>query len=273
MEIDEHGNRDQTPRHTRWTRPIGLVLFQPLKMAWHDIMLTLDTVMAEHRQKPLTHTWLVLMLGLLICWFFYVPIHEFMHVAGCLIAGGNVTELQLSALYGAHFFQKIFPFVTIGEDYAGRLSGFSTGNSDLVYLNTVFFPFVLTILCGGILLHIARKKASPFIFGCSLVIVTAPFISLTGDFLEIGSILITRALIVVLQQSDPQTITGLLNLRSDDLFRLLRELYQDPSGFAIHSPLQWLAVSSIILLSQFTGLIMAGWTYFLSTIPPRLLKV
>ena len=70
------------------------------------------------------------LLGLLLVgaatWIIYVPIHELLHVAGCVVTGGTVSELELSPLYGAAMLQKIFPFIVVGGEYAGRVTGFDT---------------------------------------------------------------------------------------------------------------------------------------------------
>jgi hypothetical protein len=58
------------------------------------------------------------------CWFIYVPVHELLHVAGCVATGGEVTELQVQPMYGGTWLARVFPFVKAEGDYAGRLTGF-----------------------------------------------------------------------------------------------------------------------------------------------------
>ena len=161
-------------------------------------------------------------LGLLSGWWIYVPLHELLHVAGCVLAGGSIERLELSPLYGGWLLAKVFPFIDPGGDYAGRLSGFDTGGSDLVYLVTDLAPFVLT-LPGIWLLLRASQRGQSWAYGASLPFALAPFLSLTGDAYEIGSIVITRI----------PPWTGALSLRADDVFRV--PLSADPlvlSGFA-----------------------------------------
>jgi hypothetical protein len=149
-------------------------------------------------------------------WVVYVPIHELLHALGCLATGGSVEELQIGVLYGGAILERIFPFVVAGGEYAGRLSGFDTGGSDLVYLATDAAPYLLTLLGGFSLLRLARRRRSAVIFGPALVLLTAPLISLPGDYYEMGSVLVSGALGLA-------GITGAEALRHDDLMKLLGE--------------------------------------------------
>src|SRR6185503_6461946 len=89
----------------------------------------------------------------LAAWWIYVPLHELAHAWGCLLAGGAVTRLEIGEIYGAAWLARLFPYVTAGSEYAGRLSGFDTRGSDLVYLATCALPFVLTVFVGVPLLR------------------------------------------------------------------------------------------------------------------------
>src|ERR1051325_6446569 len=80
--------------------------------------------------------------GLLAGWWVYVPIHELLHAAGCLAAGGAVSRLEIDTIYGGALLARVFPWVVAGSDYAGRLSGFDTRGSDAIYLVTDLLPFV-----------------------------------------------------------------------------------------------------------------------------------
>jgi hypothetical protein len=131
-------------------------------------------------------------LGLGLGWWLYVPIHELLHAGACVAAGGHVERLEIDGMYGGALLARIFPFVVSGSEYAGRLSGFDTGGSDLVYLATDFGPFLLTLFPGVWLLRRAVEKRRAFLFGLSLPLALAPFLSLTGDAYEIGSILATQ---------------------------------------------------------------------------------
>lgn len=149
-------------------------------------------------------------LGLVLGWWVYVPCHELLHAAGCVLTGGEVSRLEISALYGGSILHGLFPFVVVGEDYAGRLTGFDTRGRDLVYLATDLAPFLLTLFPGVWALRTAGAARRPLLFGLALPLGLAPFVSIPGDAYEIGSILITRL---------PPWSSGALAalLRGDDL--------------------------------------------------------
>lgn len=166
-------------------------------------------------------------LGLLVGWWLYVPAHELLHAGACLAAGGQVETLEISRLYGGDLLAALIPFVEAGSEYAGRLSGFDTAGSDLVYLSTVFGPFVLTVFPGVWLLRLAGAGGRGAWFGFSMPLAFSPFLSLTGDAYEIGSILITRL---------PPWRSWRDVLRGDDVGRMFEHLgsLQSPPwwGFA-----------------------------------------
>lgn len=157
---------------------------------------------------------LLVFSGLVAGWWVYVPVHELLHAAGCLAAGGTVSRLEIADVYGGGLLARIVPFVTPGGDYAGRLSGFDTGGSDLVYLVTDLAPFVLTIFPGVWALRRAGAGGRAALFGFWLPFALAPFLSVTGDAYEIGSIVTTN-----LGPWRDATV-----LRGDDLFRRAGEL-------------------------------------------------
>jgi hypothetical protein len=158
----------------------------------------------------------LLITSTLAAWVVYVPIHELLHALGCLATGGTVDELQIRALYGGAILEHIFPFVRAGGDYAGRLTGFDTGGSDLVYLATDAAPYALTLLGGFFLMRLCRRRASGLLFGPAVVLLAAPLISLPGDYYEMGSILVSDALGLA-------GAAGAEALRHDDLVRLVGE--------------------------------------------------
>ncbi|RPH53331.1 hypothetical protein EHM82_08600, partial [bacterium] len=164
--------------------------------------------------------------GLLAGWWVYVPLHELLHAAACRLAGGEVTRLEIDALYGGALLARVFPFVVPASDYAGRLSGFDTGGSDLVYLATDLGPFVLTLFPGVWGLRRAAAARAGLLFGALLPFALAPFLSLTGDAYEIGSIVVTNL--------PPWEAPALREaLRGDDLLRrgeALRGLADAPWG-------------------------------------------
>ena len=137
----------------------------------------------------------MLLLALLASWWVYVPLHELMHAWGCLLAGGSVTRLEIDELYGAAWLARLFPFVSPGSDYAGRLSGFDTGGSDWIYLVTVFFPYLLTLFPGVALVRsqVRSKYGQALVYGAAVPFAFAPFLSLAGDYYEMGSIIVSRS--------------------------------------------------------------------------------
>lgn len=173
----------------------------------------LDLVRGEARCVERLADLVLLGIGLAAGWWLYVPIHELLHALACLAAGGEVTRLEIDPLYGGALLARWIPWVVPGGDYAGRLSGFDTGGSDLVYLATDLGPFVLVLFPGVWALRLAARGRRPLAFGLALPFALAPLISLTGDAYEIGSIVVTRV--------PPwwgEALRGLL--RGDDLFRV-----------------------------------------------------
>jgi hypothetical protein len=169
---------------------------------------------------------MLLALSFAVSWWVYVPVHELAHALGCWLGGGEVTRLEIDPAYGAALLRRVFPFVAIGSDYAGQLTGFDTRGSDLTYLLTDFLPFVLTIFLGVPLLRSAAAPRSgagqALRFGAALPLACAPFVSLPGDYYEMGSILVSRLVALCSPAFDPA------RWRSDDLFELSARLF----GFA-----------------------------------------
>lgn len=167
--------------------------------------------------------WLALALGLAAGWWLYVPLHELAHALGCLATGGEVTRLEIAPAYGAAWLARWLPFVVVGSDYAGQLTGFDTGGRDGVYLATVLAPYLLTLFPGvPALLLCARRTglAATAGFGASLPWALAPVLSLSGDYYEAGSILASRAGAALTDEGAFAVATW----RSDDLFRLVADL-------------------------------------------------
>lgn len=146
--------------------------------------------LARALTRPLDLVWIL--GGTAAAWWVYVPLHELLHALACRAAGGRVWRLEIAAAYGGRLLAHWLPWVSAGGDYAGRLAGFDTGGSDAVYLATALGPFVLTLLPGVWALRRAARAARPFLVGLALPCALAPFLSLTGDAYEIGSILVTR---------------------------------------------------------------------------------
>ncbi len=194
---------------------------------------------------------IVILLGVLLGWWIYVPLHEFLHVGGCLLGGGQVKTLHLDPLYGGHIFASLFSFVSAGGEYAGRLTDFDTGESDWVYALAVYSPFFLT-LPGFQLMKWSGNSYRSLVFGLALPFAFAPMISLTGDFLELGSLTLFQP------WRGSESIHR--SLISDDLFRLIEELGSDTSTLSLDQPV----VISFIALSVIMGAGMAWLTLMAS---------
>jgi hypothetical protein len=153
-----------------------------------DVLNGLDRCLIGRAGRGLA----LVLLGLAVGWWVYVPVHELLHAAACSAAGGEVHRLEIGLPYGGALLARIFPFVVAGSRYAGRLSGFDTHGSDWIYLAADLGPFLLTLFPGVWLLRRSAAAPWPFLFGASLPLALAPFLSLTGDAYEIGSIVVTR---------------------------------------------------------------------------------
>jgi len=192
------------------------LLTEPL----HDYLAALNICLGQFKASNLA----AIILSCVVSWWCYVPIHELFHALGCIIGGGQVSRLEISTMYGAGFLKGFFPFIESGSTYAGRLTGFDTHGSDLIYLLTDFFPYILTIVLGVPLLKsVSSGNATPLknsvLFGISIPIAYAPFISITGDFYEMGSIIVSRAAASLVPTASPE------RWRSDDLFKLIENLF------------------------------------------------
>ena len=172
---------------------------------------------------------LAVVLGLAVGWWVYVPLHELGHAGACLLSGGTVETLEVAPIYGGGLLAELFPFVVAGGDYAGRLSGFDTRGCDGIYLATVFGPYLLTLFPGVWALiacgRWARRRLLGGVgFGLAMPFALAPFLSITGDAYEIGSILVTRLA--------PWTTDNAL-LRGDDLFKVIQGLSEAGVGASV----------------------------------------
>jgi hypothetical protein len=188
------------------------LMMQPV----HDYLAALRVTLGE---KLWPHV-LVVAASFVAGWWIYVPFHELAHAFGCIATGGEVTRLEIDWIYGAPLLASIFPFVTVGSDYAGQLTGFDTHGNDLIYLATDFCPFLLTVLFGVPLLRWVALGKSTILWRCvalgaALPVAYAPFVSLPGDYYEMGSIIVSRAV----GSWSPEFDLG--RWRSDDLFTAL----------------------------------------------------
>ncbi len=220
-----------------------------LTMPLHDYLAALNICLGQRKISHLA----VIILSLILSWWCYVPIHELFHALGCIVGGGEVSRLEISPMYGADFLKEFFPFVVSGSEYAGRLSGFDTHGSDLIYLLTDFFPYILTVFLGVPLLKAVTSGTRPFMncikFGVSIPFAYAPFISVTGDFYEMGSIIVSRGVASLIPSVSPE------RWRSDDLFRLTERLFF--SGNA-----RWVADGSVVLAAFLIGIMLIFAVYW-----------
>ena len=222
----------------------------------YDLAAVLERLFAEGPHPARTIA--VVIVAIAVTWFVYVPIHELLHVGACLATGGSVTELQVAPHYGGALLSRVFPFVTSGGDYAGRLSGFDTHGSDLVYLATDFGPFVISVFPGVWLLKLCARRRRAVLCGPAFVLGLAPLYNLIGDYYEMGSILTTRLAVLF---TGPANRSSFESLRSDDVFKLVGQIWTHAEP--IHQ--QWsgstAAALSLVAVSFFVGVLLALATY------------
>ncbi len=218
-----------------------------------DTLAALDAIAASPRPSL---GMVAVAVSVLVTWFVYVPIHELLHVLGCVGTGGSVSELQLDPAYGAGLLSRVFPFVVEAEgDYSGRLSGFDTGGSDLVYLATVFAPYLLSV-AGVALLRACAHRARPFVFGVAVVVALAPFYNVLGDYYEMGSILVTRVAALLGGADSP-----FLALRSDDLVKLVGTLAREPEALGLAGTGERVVAALLVGLGAVVSVLLAFATY------------
>jgi hypothetical protein len=199
--------------------------------------------------------------GYALSWWVYVPLHELLHAWGCIATGGTVTRLEIDAVYGAAMLQRVFPFVAVGSAYAGQLTGFDTHGRDGTFLATDFAPYLLTIgLAVPLLERSLRVRSRPALraamFGVALPVALAPFLSLGGDYYEMGSILVTRAVAIAHPGFDVH------RWRSDDVAKLVTTLFHSGTGSAVDGlgiALGALLGGALALATYALGSLWAGW--------------
>lgn len=237
-----------------------------VRACWHlasqpirDITEAMDRTVASG-ERPWCRL-AIFIVAAVACWFVYVPVHELLHVAGCELTGGDAQRLTLSPIYGGRILAAILPTAAAGGEYAGRLEGFRTYGSDLRYLATDAFPFLLT-LAGVPLLRSASRRRTPTLAGAASVLALAPFISLTGDYFEMGSVIVTRATAPFDLPPEPFSVSsGLMALRSDDLPALVARISNNPGAFSDGVPGGIATVAGVIAISALTALLLAVITY------------
>ena len=189
--------------------------------------------------------------GFVVSAWVFVPVHELLHAAGCLLGGGGVTRLEIDPKFGGALLERVFPFVVSGGEYAGRLSGFDTGGQDWLYALTTFFPYLTTPL-GFFVLGWAAARRRPGLFGASVIWAFSPVTGLTGDFYELGSL--------ALFQLWPGPENAHRILVSDDLFRLIEEISVSAGG-----PGWSLSSAAFAALGELAALLLAGAVVLLSS--------
>ena len=98
-----------------------------------------------------------------------VPDQVYRSVAGTALLVNE--DLQgLPARDANAYKQALGHLVVVGGDHAGRLSGFDTGGSDLVYLAADCAPYLLTVLVGVPLLVLAGRRRRPLLLGVGAVL-------------------------------------------------------------------------------------------------------
>jgi hypothetical protein len=228
-----------------------------------DIMACLEAQVAVVAKDKPARRLIVLILAVALVWFVYVPIHELLHVAGCVWPGGSASRLELAPQYGGTILRRFFPFVVSGSDYAGQLTGFDTRGSDFIYLSTCFLPFVLTILFGVPFLRAAAKRTGAFWLAIGVVVGLAPFYNLPGDYFEMGSIVVTRTLTFVVG-AGPEPLFK--SLRSDDVFKLIGTLIARPHDLQLHGAGAVARAVVVIFLSGCVAVLLTFVTYGLGSI-------
>jgi hypothetical protein len=184
-----------------------------------DFSAAMEVCLIEGKPRYL----FVILFSSVVSWWVYVPLHELLHALGCFVAGGKVHRLEISGIYGASLLRRVFPFVSAGSEYAGRLTGFDTGGSDFTFFMTDCLPYVLTIFFGVPLLKsIPSLRSHPFFksicLGLAAPFAYAPFMSIFGDYYEMGSLFISRLAASGAPSVNPD------RWRSDDIFRLVDRL-------------------------------------------------
>jgi hypothetical protein len=220
----------------------------PWRRAGEEILAAMQAVLDRPGRQALSIS--VMMFLSLLSWFVYVPVHELLHAFGCMATGGSVSRLEIAPLYGGAVLAHLFPFVTAGGGYAGRLSGFDTRGSDLIYLATDFAPFLVTIAGASVLLRMARRRAGTLWLGLGTVLYVGPAISVIGDYYEMGSIIVSRLLAIAL---GAQVGARAMQLRHDDVVVFVQgfaeRFAQNQAGWAIAAAASFLVGLVLVTLT------------------------
>jgi hypothetical protein len=196
-------------------KPVRIIFpIHAVKRGFSLSFQTFEEIISEAGYKGL----IKVLAGLIVFWHLYVPFHELLHVAGCLLGGGQVTSLTLKPQYGGSILGKLFSFVVPESEYAGRLTGFTAPNG-WVYAFVDFLPYTISLFGLTVIMYCRRKRAA-FLLGLGFILAFVPFMSVPGDYYEAVSLVTTR----MAESMDPGLRKGVLV--SDDLFRSLKGLAQ-----------------------------------------------
>jgi hypothetical protein len=218
-------------------------------------------VLDAHARLSLPRLLAQLVAGFVVAVVVYVPVHEGLHALGCVGVGGEVTRLEIALFYGGMLLARLFPVVSTETAYAGRLAGFDVGGSDLRLLATDFAPYVLTVLVGVPLLRDLRRHPRAWLVPAALLLALAPWVSLPGDYYEMGSVIVTALL---------ARLGGDWSaLRSDDLIALGATLRRTPETLGVATTPALAAAVGVVLASCVVGLALAGATYGLGRFTAR----
>ncbi|MBI1825244.1 MAG: hypothetical protein HY287_04515 [Planctomycetes bacterium] len=232
---------------------VRVILLQPIR----DALACLEALAVLPRP---TVGMVLMIISLVACWFLYVAPHELLHALGCIVTGGSVTRVEMSPIYGASIYAKWFPFIVSGSEYAGQVTGFDK-STDFRYFATDYMPFVLSILLGVPLLKISGRRPHPILLGIGVVVGLAPFYSLPGDYYEMGSTLTTRAVTIVTRGFGHPPLFE--SLRSDDVFKLVSEMFSKPAEFGLGGFVSVAKSAAIVFVSGILGIMLAFLTYWL----------
>jgi len=148
--------------------------------------------------------------------------------------------------------------VSPATTHAGRLAQFDVRGSDLVFLATDFAPYVLTILVGIPLLRALNRAPNEWLLGPAALLAMAPWMSLTADYYEMGSILATR--FAAAAGAD------FAALRSDDMVSVVSAVWSAAQSRGRDGSWGSALPASVIAASFFLGLILASLTYSLGVL-------
>jgi hypothetical protein len=203
-----------------------------------------------------------LLFWMAVLWAVYVPLHELLHALGCVATGGEVQEIRLSVLFGGSLLERLFPMFQGEWSLGGRVSRFSTGGSDWVYLATDAAPYIPSVLFGVWLMQTGIRSQRTFVLAAGLILSLAPVISIPGDYYEMGSILTgnTAKFVLGIPPGSPMANSVDL-LRSDDIILLIREIAGEQRDV---TPLGTGRAFLLVVVSLGIGVWLAGATYWMS---------